>query len=469
MEINGKAWQERYKIPVIAVLCGICCYFTYYFHAVLEYGGIFAHFFYVPVILAVLWWGKKGLVVPVFWGAFLILSHIFIREHYAGIINDYARACMLIVIGFVCAVLSERVTKTTKLKREKRFSEEIINALPEFLAVIDKNLRITNVSRDFYGTFQIDKDRDNVTGPRLTDILGDRDRSLSVELNRLFKTGKVLESFELSYPPDGDPDKRIFNVMARGMRSGETEEAQHVVVVLQDITARKKIERSQRLIQLGKLVADMAHEINNPLMVISGNAQLALMEKTDNKELKKCLEIIFAQTRRTKDIIERLLKFAKPGTGTRKRSDINMIVNTVVSIMEKQYTVKGVTIKRKLAGDLPPALIDEKAIQEVLMALLTNAFEAISGNGVIEFHTFHKDDLIRVDIKDTGSGIVEKNMDKIFEPFFTTKEEGTGLGISICQTIIKNHGGELKLKSAPDKGTTATILLPVYKGVDNSP
>jgi PAS domain S-box-containing protein len=228
-----------------------------------------------------------------------------------------------------------------------------------------------------------------------------------------------------------------------------------------DITERKKVERMQRLVQLGRLVANIAHEVNNPLMIISGRAQLSLMEEVENEEIKKNLQIIFEQTQRAKDIIQRFLRFSKPAKGELKQVDINRSIEEITGIIEHQFKLGGVKIKRNYAQNLPFVSIDEKQIQEVFMNILTNAYDAISGEGIIEITISCEKDFLRIDFKDTGKGMNKEIIDKIFDPFFTTKEKGTGLGLSVCYGIIKAHNGELKFQSLPGQGTTATILLPI--------
>ncbi|MFH1665075.1 MAG: ATP-binding protein [Candidatus Omnitrophota bacterium] len=234
-----------------------------------------------------------------------------------------------------------------------------------------------------------------------------------------------------------------------------------MVTILRDITHRKELEKRERLAQLGKLVADMAHEVNNPLMIISGRAQLSLMEELKDEQIRENLEIVVDQSLRAKNIILRLLKFSKPSKGEIELMDVNRDLEEVISIVEHQYSLVGIEIKRHYADGLPPIYADEKQIQEVMMNLLNNAYEAITGGGVVEVITGREGDFVRIDLKDTGCGITREVAEKMFDPFFTTKEKGTGLGLSMCYSIIKAHNGELKLDGAPGKGTTATILLPV--------
>ncbi|MBU2257910.1 MAG: PAS domain S-box protein [Candidatus Omnitrophica bacterium] len=236
------------------------------------------------------------------------------------------------------------------------------------------------------------------------------------------------------------------------------------VHIARDISHRKKLEKSQRLAELGKLVADMAHEVNNPLMIISGNAQLSLLDETLNEEVKNNLKIIHEETNRAKDIIQGLLKFSRPTKGERKETDINQSIASIAKLIEHQFSLTDVTIKKDLKPGLPAILIDEKQIQEVLMNLLNNAKEAMPGEGTIDISTSLEQDFLRIDIKDSGVGMDEETLSRVFEPFYTTKEKGTGLGLAVCLGIVKAHNGELKFESHPGKGTIATVLLPIRGG-----
>jgi PAS domain S-box-containing protein len=233
------------------------------------------------------------------------------------------------------------------------------------------------------------------------------------------------------------------------------------VHIARDITPRKKIEENQRLTELGKLVADMAHEVNNPLMIISGNAQLCLMEEMQNKEVENNLKIIFEESKRAKDIIQRLLKFSRPSKGEIKKIDINNSIEAVLKLIEHQFILANVQIQRNYVKELPYIFADEKQLQEVFMNLLNNSRDAMPKGGEIKISTLQEGDFLRLDFKDTGCGMTEEIKSKIFEPFFTTKEKGTGLGLAVCYGIIKSHQGELKFESEPGKGATATVLLPI--------
>ncbi len=231
--------------------------------------------------------------------------------------------------------------------------------------------------------------------------------------------------------------------------------------LLRDITHRKELENTRRLAQLGRFVAAMAHEVNNPLMVISGRAQLASMEDIQNEEVKNNLEIVRKECQRAKDIINRLLRFSQTSKKGVVKIEVNKVINETIDILEHQFSLEGVIINRNYADDLPLVLFNEKQLQEVLMNLLTNSRDAIApGKGTIDVTTSRENDKVKIEVKDSGKGMDRETLGKIYEPFFTTKEKGTGLGLSLCYNTITEHNGQLKIISNPGEGTKAIIILP---------
>ena len=231
--------------------------------------------------------------------------------------------------------------------------------------------------------------------------------------------------------------------------------------IVRDLSESKKLEEIRRLAQLGELVSSIAHEVNNPLMIISGNAQLCQMEDLKNDAVKDNLKIIVDQCERAKSIIQRMLVFSRPGKRQVKEMDINESLEFATKLIEHQYSIVNVKIIRQFAPGLPLVKADEKQMQEVFLNLIRNAAEAMPEGGTLTITTSLDSGFMRLDFADTGFGMSGEVMDKIFYPFFTTKEKGTGLGLSVSQSIIKIHGGEIKYKSKPGEGTVATVLLPI--------
>ena len=229
----------------------------------------------------------------------------------------------------------------------------------------------------------------------------------------------------------------------------------------QDITRLKKVEESQRLAQLGRLLSDMAHEVNNPLMIISGRAELALLNKSLDKKVKDSLNLMLDQCFFAKDIIQRLLKYSRLGKIQKSPVDISKTVDLISDILQHHFKTSNITFKKIIKGKLPEIMANEKQLQEVFMNVMRNSTDAMPHGGVITVRATKDKTFLKIEIEDTGEGIPEGVLERIFEPFFTTKQKGTGLGLAVCHTIIREHGGDLKYKSTEGKGTVATVLLPL--------
>ena len=225
---------------------------------------------------------------------------------------------------------------------------------------------------------------------------------------------------------------------------------------------QETLERIQRLAQFGELAADLAHDVSNPLMVISGNAQLCLMEDLQNVEVKKNLSVIIDESRRAKDILQELLMFSRPSTGERVEVDINRTLESLVKVVSSRCFNRDIAVTSDLAGDLPAVAGDQKRLQVAFLNLLKNAGEAIGEDGgtVTIITRAGPGGGVSVVISDSGRGMDEAVLGKACEPFFTTKNDGLGLGLPVCRGIVKEHGGQMTLESVPGKGTIVRISLP---------
>jgi PAS domain S-box-containing protein len=359
--------------------------------------------------------------------------------------------------------VQERAAELSKTNEAIRKLSKAVEQTEDSVIITNKEGSIEYVNPAF----------EKLTGYRSEEVIGKtprilksnkQDEKIYKHLWRTVLSGRVFKAELINKKKNGDLyyiEKTITPI------KDEQGNITHFVSTDRDITRQREIEKSERLAQLGKLVSHVAHEVNNPLMVISGRAQLSLMEDIKNDEIKRNLDTIFQQSQRAKDIIERLLKFSRPSKGLIKKVDINKSIEEVVALIEHQFKLENVNIIRNYAQNLPSVFVDDKQIQEVFMNLLNNAKEAITNEGTIEITTSQENDFLRIDFKDTGIGISAEELERIFEPFFTTKEKGTGLGLPVCFSIIKAYNGELKFKSSPGQGTTATVLLPIKrKGQD---
>ncbi len=222
--------------------------------------------------------------------------------------------------------------------------------------------------------------------------------------------------------------------------------------------------RSEKLASLGKLAAGVAHEINNPLTGILANSSLILEDLDANDPRREDVEIIVKETIRCREIVKRLLDFARQTKPQKKLTDVNILIETIILLVRNQTSFRNIVITTRLAESLPQILCDNDQIQQVFINIILNAAEAMTGGGSLTVCSSlsHDGEFVTIEIADTGPGIPEERRERIFDPFFTTKEHGTGLGLSISYGIVEQHGGDISVESTVGKGSTFTVRLPVH-------
>ena len=216
-----------------------------------------------------------------------------------------------------------------------------------------------------------------------------------------------------------------------------------------------------KMASLGVLSSGVAHEINNPLGVILGYAGY-LENKLDPEDPNHhFIHEIKRESKRCKKIVQDLLNYARTPQPEFEETDLNQLLDQIVSFAANHTDMHGVQIIKKFADDLPLLLIDGDQIRQVAINLILNAGAAMIDGGELTVTTERDEDDAVLSFVDTGTGIAEEELEKIFEPFYTTKDRGTGLGLAITKQIIEQHHGSIQMTSRLDHGTTVTIRLPI--------
>ncbi|MCX7885732.1 MAG: ATP-binding protein [Verrucomicrobiae bacterium] len=242
------------------------------------------------------------------------------------------------------------------------------------------------------------------------------------------------------------------------------------LITLRDVSERRKIEqqlrRSEKLSALGQLVAGVAHELNNPLAVIMGYAQILTSQDHPPARVRGDLLKILHESERAAKIVRNLLNFARPREPQLAPTDLNALITTVLENHESEMESAGIVYRLHLQPNLPATMADPDQIEQVLTNILTNAIQALAehrGRRQLDVRTELRTNTIHISIADTGPGIPPEIQAKIFDPFFTTKGpgKGTGLGLTICHSIIEEHHGKIFVESEPARGTCVHIELPL--------
>ncbi len=222
--------------------------------------------------------------------------------------------------------------------------------------------------------------------------------------------------------------------------------------------------QSEKLATLGQLAAAIAHEINNPLSVISSRAQLLLMDEPKDSPRLEGLQQIVAQTQRSSNIISRLLAFSRPPKGAEGMADIRQAIDDALDVVRYQISMEPVKIVRQVAERLPQVTGSPSQIQEVLVNLIVNARQAMPNGGTLRLAARlerRRPPCVRLECSDTGVGIAGEHLKRVFEPFFTMKQYGTGLGLFVVRQIVQALGGTISVHSRVGRGTTFVLRLPV--------
>ena len=224
---------------------------------------------------------------------------------------------------------------------------------------------------------------------------------------------------------------------------------------------------SGRLVSLGEITASMAHEFNNPLGIVMGFAQDLLSETDPSSPQYQSLKIIDEETKRCQRIIQELLEFARPRSTELTLTDIKETVGKTLNLITNHLYKQKIEAATLVDENLPKISADPQQLEQVLVNLYLNAIGAMPEGGklIVEANTEPVDGtdrMVVITVADTGFGIEKNDLPKIFQPFFTAKKgRGLGLGLPICQRIVKNHGGRIDVESQPGHGTTFKLYLPV--------
>jgi PAS domain S-box-containing protein len=356
--------------------------------------------------------------------------------------------------------------KAEELGRMREFNENILESLDNGLVVFDADETIVRWNRaleEFYGVA-----REAAIGCRLGDLFD----APFVEALRAARQdhpyGATLYRVPLS-SRDSNTPRLLVNATEVPLRNTSGDDAPAgMLMIIEDITDRVQLEEqlqiSEKMASIGLLAAGVAHEVNTPLTGISSFTQM-LLEGADPADPRTVLlDKIERQTFRAAKIVNGLLNLSRPGTASNERVevDLNAVITDVFSLLEHQFEVASIRVRRELAPTLVGVLGIEHQLQQVFLNLFLNARDAMPSGGWLSVATRVEGDRVIAEVADTGSGIPSEQIARIYDPFFTTKAigRGTGLGLSISYGIVREHDGTLHCDSAVGQGTRFTMALP---------
>ncbi|MGA1999394.1 MAG: ATP-binding protein [Terriglobales bacterium] len=271
-----------------------------------------------------------------------------------------------------------------------------------------------------------------------------------------------------------------FNVMSLQLRAANeeiTSWARTLETRVEDKTnelkrAHEHMLQVEKMASIGKMAAVVAHEINNPLSGILTYAKLLKkwiqkVEGNEQKrvEIRECLDLVESESKRCGDLVKNLLMFSRTAPMNLEWADVNMVVDRCIRLVQHHLDLGNVQLQVETATDLPLLHCDPAQVEQVLLALVMNAIDAMprGGNLMVRTRSLPQSRQIEIQVRDDGVGIPPDLLPRMFEPFLTTKEtgKGVGLGLAISKTIVERHGGVIEVESQPGRGTTFYIFLPV--------
>lgn len=380
-----------------------------------------------------------------------------------------------VAVGVLAEVEEQERLEVAHLAQEVRAREEfirnVVESLRDGLIVLDRDGRVVAWNRAMETRYEI-KAQEVLGRPFLNCFPNFKREGLAELLEKLLR-GEIeefaLEAFEHETLRKG---RVLLNIKASLLRENQVPAGG--ALLIEDITERVGLERAARqaekLAALGTLSTGLAHELNNPIGIISSRIELMLMEAESQNlpaEVREDLQVLHRHAQRVARIAQGLLSFARQSPGERGPVDLNRVVEETLLLVDRQMTKERIQVSAKFDTTLPPILGDANALQQVVLNLLTNARDALASGGEIRIETGRapgQPGRIRLVVADTGPGIAPGILPKIFDPFFTTKAEGTGLGLSVSYGIIRDHQGTVDVQSEPGRGTTFILTFPALPG-----
>ncbi len=367
-------------------------------------------------------------------------------------------------VAYMAAYLSEKLRaagmelarRQKALHRLQNLHGNVIATMSSGLMTTDSQQRIAFLNRAGGDLLGVDPSR--VLGRPLSDF----GFILPVDWKTVWNSGHGWETFRAEFETERASSRQVLGFSVRGlMEDGE----QGLLILFQDLTDMKKLERrarfNEQLAAVGELAAGIAHEIRNPLASISGSVQVLSNELTVGSAERRLMEIIVSESNRLSKILEDFLRFVRPQE--RRVADFD-VANTVAEVMDLFRLSDEVSDAHRIEVDVSPPHSelsgDRDQIRQIIYNIAKNAVRAMAAGGTLTVLGREEDAWYSIRFTDTGRGMSEEELGRLFTPFSTAFDGGTGLGMAIVRRIVEDHGGVIDAESRPGEGTTVTVMLP---------
>jgi len=376
-------------------------------------------------------------------------------------------------------LMKEAQVSDAALQKSEATVQALLESASEGIVLIDASGRITLVNAAAKRMFGYE--RDELLGETLEILLPDRIRDVHHEHRARYFAGPRVRPMGTGLDLSGRRKDGTEFPVETSLSYVRTPEGMSAMALITDITERKRVEselqrqretlyQSEKLAALGTLSAGIAHEMNNPLGIITSRIEVMLLDAEEHNlptQVLEDLQVLHRATQRVARIATNLRSFARQTPREHAPVNLNAVVGETLLMMRKPLEVDGIEITTTLDQALAPILGDAGTLQQVLLNLVTNAREAMTSGGAIRIETGpnpERPGWVRLVVADTGPGISPEELSKVFDPFYTTKNTGTGLGLSVSYGIIRDHHGTVDVQSVPGTGTTFVLAFPAAPG-----
>jgi two-component system sensor histidine kinase PilS (NtrC family) len=378
----------------------------------------------------------------------------------------FLNAATLLVVAIVAGGLGERYRATRQeletrhkdLRDLQAFKDLIFQSAGTGLIALDREHRITAFNRA----------AEEITGLTVTQATG---QDGPTQIGAAVPLAPIEASIEANprssvrhetslRRPDGStvPVRMTFSAL----RSGEGERL-GLIIACEDLSAIRAMEsrmrQADRLATVGRMAANIAHEIRNPLASLTGAIEVLTSPHTAEDARERLSQIVARESERLNHIIKNFLEYARPAPLSIATFDVAAAAEEVLLLLEHRASPGSLKVMREFAPSVMWP-VDGQHFRQVLWNLCLNAVEAMPAGGELRLAAAVRGETLEVVVSDTGEGIAASDISHVFEPFFSTKSEGTGLGLALVHRIVQEHGGEIDVRSSPGLGTTFTLTLP---------
>lgn len=363
------------------------------------------------------------------------------------------------------------VKRIKSLEQVYQFHKGIIQSISSGLITIDFKGIITFINTAALKLLEYDYKE--MVGQSVREVFADDKEAESV-LNELLSKKRMFESRETNLI---SRTKKLIPIgFTTTLLSSSDPDYDGVIISFRDLTNlqhyRVQMERIDRLATLGEVSAGIAHEIRNPLAGIKTSAQVLEESFSPGDFRSQLVSRIVKEIDRSNDLLKKFFNFAKPGKPKQEFVSLDALIEGVYLLLSSKMRKKDIQFQKNFNSDVPDVYVDENQMEQILINLFLNALDAMNKGDMmtVDLRIEENQDnnlngdatrAVILQIRDTGSGISDENLEKIFNPFFTTKTDGVGLGLSISSRLVEENGGKISVESEWGEGTSFSIILPV--------